>query len=308
MYIGIDETGDFISDKLNFFVSIFIRYKYLKEIENLFKKWEKSLPKEFKDLKGEVKGHLLTEEILYDFIDKVIYNKFYQINYCCYGVETNQNSWKHVNLQRIMTISQIVSAIKEYRKKGKKYFKIANQYSNMLSWYKNQSEQNILKMTVLGTTILDSLNHAICFSAVNSFDNELEFLQYKIDKDFISKGAKEKYWKEILRNQLWSTGHGITRLKEWKKKHPFLSTFVKEEKGDKFVIKNEFKNRINFYNSHLSFEIRIADIVSTINRKYITERKCKIVFNKLRQLNFSKGLYTHLLLTMNNNPAPNPYE
>jgi len=307
MYIGIDETGNFISDKLNFFISIFIRYKYLNEIEILFKKWEKSLPKECRDLKGEVKGHLLSEEILYDFIEKIIYNNFYQINYCCYGVETNQNSWNHVNLQRRITIEQITSAIEEYRKKGKKYYKVANQYSNMLCWYKNQSEQNILKITVLGTTILNSLNHAICFSAVNSFDNELGFLQYKIDKDFIHKGAKEIYWKEILRNQLWSR-HGITRVKEWDKNHPFLKTFVKEEKGNRFVIKNEFKNRINFYNSHLSFEIRIADIVSTINRKYITERKCKIAFNKLRQLNFSKGIYTHLLFTMNKNQIPSPFK
>lgn len=77
MYIGIDETGDFISDELNFFISIFIRYKYLNEIQIIFKKWEKSLPKEFKDLKGEIKGALLTEEILDDFVDNIIFNKFY---------------------------------------------------------------------------------------------------------------------------------------------------------------------------------------------------------------------------------------
>ncbi len=307
MYIGIDETGDFVSNNLNFFISIFIRYKYLNEIEILFKKWEKSLPKDSRNLTGEVKGHLLSDEILYDFIDKIIYNNFYQINYCCYGVETNQNSWNHIDLQRKMTITQITSAIEEYRKKGKKYFKIANQYSNMLDWYKNQSKQNTLKMAVLGTTISDSLNHAICFSAVNSFDDELEFLQFKIDQDFISKGAKNIYWKEILRNQLWSR-HGITRIKEWDKNHPFLRIFVEEENGHKLILTNELKNRINFYNSRFSFEIRIADIISTINRKYITERKCKLSFNKLRQLNFSKGLYTHLILTMSKNPVPNPYK
>jgi hypothetical protein len=49
MYIGIDETGDFKLDKFKFFISVFIRYKYLIEIESIFTAWEKSIPNNFKN-------------------------------------------------------------------------------------------------------------------------------------------------------------------------------------------------------------------------------------------------------------------
>ena len=90
MYIGIDETGDFKLDKLNFFISVFIRYKYLTEIESVFIAWEKSIPNNFKNSNRELKGSLLSEEILEDFINNIIFNKYYEIRYCCYGVFTDQ--------------------------------------------------------------------------------------------------------------------------------------------------------------------------------------------------------------------------
>ncbi len=307
MYIGIDETGDFKLDKLNFFISVFIRYKYLAEIESIFTAWEKSLPNNFKNPNGEVKGSLLSKKILEDFINNIIFNKYYEIRYCSYGVFTDQASWDHVTLQRKMTIEQLEAAIKKYKERGKQYYKAANQYKNMLDWYKKLSDQNILKIAVLGRTILDSLNHAICYSAIHKFDNELNYLEFKIDKDFIDKGAKTINWKEILRNQLRNSRQGLTILKEWDKNHPFLKTFIKDKKDDRVHLNNELKKRINFYNSRFHWEIRIADIVAIINRRYIVGKKCSSVFKKLRQSSFSKGLYDRLILTKPDS-IYNPFE
>ena len=308
MYIGIDETGDFKLDMLNFFISVFIRYKYLTKIESVFTTWEKSLPNNFKNSNGEVKGSLLSEEILEDFINNIIFNKYYEIRYCCYGVSTHQASWDHVNLQRKMTTEQLEVAVEKYKEQGKQYYKVANQYNNMLGWYKKLSNQNILKIAVLGSAVLDSLYHAICYSAIHKFDNELNCLEFKIDKDFIDKGAKTRNWKEILRNQLWNSRQGITILKEWDKSHPFLKTFIKDIKDNRVYLNNEFKKRINFYNSRFHWEIRIADIVATINRRYIVSKKCSSVFKKLRQSSFSKGLYDHLILTLKPDSIYNPFE
>lgn len=211
-------------------------------------------------------------------------------------------------MQRKLTIEHLKTGIETYLKKGKEYKKIANQYTNMFDWWKNQSKQNILKMTVLGRTILDSLNHAICYSAIHGFDSELEYLQFKIDKDFIDQEAKKTNWKEILRNQLWNRRQGITRISEWDKNHPFLKTFVEKEMEDKMIFKNELKKRINFYSSHNNFEIRIADIVATINRRYMVKKECNLVFKKLRLSSFSRGLYNHLILTMTPDTIYNPFD
>jgi hypothetical protein len=77
MIIAIDETGDFNPDSelLSFFVAILIDQSNngLEIKKNQFDQWKKTIPQHKYNVKGEVKGSVLDDNELLNFV-KNVYN------------------------------------------------------------------------------------------------------------------------------------------------------------------------------------------------------------------------------------------
>ena len=75
MIIGVDERGNFDKNSLkrHFFVSVVIQSENekLNSKLNQFEKWEKKLPDNLKNTKGEVKGSTLKERDIDSYIKDV---------------------------------------------------------------------------------------------------------------------------------------------------------------------------------------------------------------------------------------------
>lgn len=312
MIVGIDESGDFDTDRLGFFVSAFIRPKKHQKIGQLFHAWEASLPSAVKSSGGEVKGYLLNNNQLMDFAHTILQNNFYGIRYCAYAISTLPENKKNVIRQRDRNVEQYEQAIIDYRKQGKDYYIIADQYTELKKWLEKRSTKTLLKIELLGIALVDSFNWAIIHSTLRNFSFELASLQFKIDKSFIGKPDNLWFWKDIVRSQLWHlsyTNQHIIHLLTWNSHHPFVKKFYEPEKsaGAKGVFTPAFKNSFDFYDSKDNFEVRIADIIaSAIFRRDVKDEELPAV-EEIMKANLHKRPYSIFSLTDEHISVPNPY-
>jgi hypothetical protein len=273
LHIGIDDIGAFAAGGGRAFVAAaFVRPGRSEATRELLRSWEKRIGPEFRTAGGEVKGHLVPDEALFQFIDDVILKSDPPLRYECAGVELDRQTFTAVAGQRRLTVEQLRAGIQQYRAQGAEFQRIANRYVNLLGWWEKLPDEQLLQMLVLSHVIPPALNFSIGWSAANGFDDELADLRFKIDEGFLSTSNERKiFWKDMLRSHLWQatkTGGGIIFVKEWSDDHPFLATFVARDLGDSSVeLTPEFKARIDFYKSHEAFEIRLADIVGNIVRR-----------------------------------------
>jgi hypothetical protein len=309
MLIGIDESGDFSSERSSFYVSVFIRPKFQTEIEWLFNKWEKTIPKEFRDSGGEVKGYLLNEEQLTNFVEQVMFNQKTNIRYSCFGISTSKKNLEAAQFQKDLNIQQIKDAIIGYKNQGGEFVKTSNIYGNLLGWWQKLHLTNVIKIKLLGQIICDSLNFAIGWSAANDFDKELRCLQFKLDKCFIDNDTKQIFWKDVLRSQIWHYSvakGGILDIAEWTEKHPFNTTFVGHD-AEHAILKPEFSKRIGFYDSKRTFEVRVADIVASIMNRYINKEELSELFGIIRKLHSIEKPYILIEYSKKHPIVPSPY-
>jgi hypothetical protein len=274
LYIGIDDIGAFTAGGGRAFVAAaFVRPGRSEATRQLLRSWEKGIAPQFRTAGGEVKGHLVPDESLVQFIDDVMLKSDPPVRYECAGVELGQQTFTAVAGQRRHTVEQLRAGIQQYRAQGAEFRRIANRYVNMLGWWEKLPDEQLLQMLLLSHVIPPALNFAIAWSTANGFDDELGDLRFKLDEGFLSTSDERKtFWKDMLRSHLWQatrTRGGLITIKEWSNDHPFLATFVARDLGDSRVeLTPEFKERIAFYKSHETFEIRLADIVGNIVRRF----------------------------------------
>ena len=279
MHIGIDDVGTFASGtKFGFIAAAVVRPGRSDDVRELLKSWEARVPNEYRGPSGEVKGHALPEARLLEFVDEVMFKADPPLRYECLGVELVSEAFHAAQEQRRRTAEQMVTGIERYRSQGDAFRRIANTYENMLGWWKNLTDANVLKLILQSHIISNTLNFAIKWSAANGFDEELGDLRFKLDEGFLSTSEdRKRFWKDLLRSHIWQAsyaGGGIVSIEEWTDDHPFNKTFIEKDLGgNRSELTHEFKNRIQFYKSHETFEIRLADIIGTIvRREKITDK------------------------------------
>lgn len=278
MHIGIDDIGSFEpGTKYGFIAAAVVRPGRSNDLRQLLNSWETQIPNEYRAASGEVKGHALPEAMLTKFVDDVMFQIDPPLRYECLGVELDSETFHAVQEQRHRTAEQIAAGIERYRAQGDEFRRIANTYENMLGWWNNLTDANVLKLILQSHVISHALNFAIGWSAAQGFDEELGDLQFKLDEGFLSTSEdRKRFWKDLLRSHIWQATYerGLISIKEWTDEHPFNKTFIEKELGgDRVQLTHEFKNRIQFYKSHETFEIRLADIIGTIvRREKITDR------------------------------------
>lgn len=273
VHIGIDDVGSFTATGGRAYIaSAIVRPGRGDETQELLRAWEKGVPPEFKTAGGEVKGHLVPEEALHQFIDEVMLASDPPLRYECAGVDLTPETFAAIEGQQAHTAEQMRAGIEMYRSQGPDFQKIANRYGNMLGWWEKLTLEQVLHITMLTHVIPTTLNFAIGWSAANEFDDELGDLRFKLDEGFISTSDEKKlFWKDMLRSHLWQAtkmGGGLITIKEWDDDHPFLKTFIDDDLGDgRVVLSPEFRNRIDFHKSHETFEVRLADVIGSIVRR-----------------------------------------
>jgi hypothetical protein len=174
VHIGVDDVGSFVAGGgRSFLAAVFVRPGRHEETRDLLRSWEKELPSEFRTAGGEVKGHLVPEELLVRFIDHVMLRSDPPLRYECAGVELGPKTFAAVAGQRQVTVEQIRAGINLYRGQGDEFRKIANRYENMLGWWEKLTDAQLLQVLMLSHVVPTTLNFAIGWSTANGFDDEL---------------------------------------------------------------------------------------------------------------------------------------
>jgi hypothetical protein len=193
MHIGIDDVGRFAEGGGRAFVAAaLVRSERRDQTRDLLRVWEKGLPSECRTAGGEVKGHLVPEGSLLQFVDEVMLPSDPPIRYECAGVELGPETFAAIEGQKAHTAEQMRTGIEMYRARGDVFRQIANRYQNMLGWWEKLTNEQILQIMMLTHIIPTTLNFAIGWSVAGGFDEELGDLRFKLDEGFLSTSDEKK--------------------------------------------------------------------------------------------------------------------
>lgn len=283
MILAIDESGDFRpeSDKYNFFVCAHIRQdRDLYDLKKQqFENWENQIDPSYKNHKGEIKSSLLPNEILYDFLIKVIVEEP-MINISPVCIRTILNPIEVVEKHKNIHLAGINNGVFEYHNLGR--HNQAKMYSQFANWYRKIDYVQFVKIMLLGNCMYKALRDSIGHSISDGYEHELVNLKYKIDKIFLRGLEQNAFWHELMRNQLYalSEENPIPCLIEWKvENHPF---YLKYHSGENYNFNKLFWGNTNFVQSHEHFEIRIADTISTILNRHWNLGQCKELYKIIK--------------------------
>lgn len=285
MIIAIDETGSFAanSDERQFFIAVHLRQRrtLYKIKQNQFTEWESSLPRSLKNSKGEIKSSLLTDEQLFIFAKKIICSHP-NVRITPLAIKPKDNPDTVIDKCRALALIGINAGTEECHALGRN--KNANTYRELGNWLKKLNYAQLLKIIVLGECISAALINTVGHSIVGGYDNELTYLRYLIDRDFVKEPRHNAFWHELLRNQLYqiSKRTPLPIVDKWLEKgHPFLDKYM--ENGH-LNLNELFWKRLEFVPSHDYFEIRIADATNTIVSRFINQHRCASAYKLIKPL------------------------
>jgi hypothetical protein len=308
MIIGIDDTGNF-ENEVSFFCSVLVRPTQLTEFEKIFIQWERNTRKEL-GLTGEIKGASLPPESLYDFADKVIRNDISKWVLCVGSIGAQEESvTRYCEMQKKVALEGLERGIEFYLKRDSGKSKIANQYRNLVDWYKRLNNQNLLKITVLSECIAKSIKWGVIKAAVDEYDEELSEMRLFIDESFISRQRDTLLnWEDLMRSILWQISYKdpLVIPTEWGNDHPFIEKFIQQSQGQKVLLKPALRQSIDFYKSHQNPIIRIADITGVLIRKRELSHMNAEAYGIVREYLADKRI-TLLSLTTERSGIPSPY-
>jgi hypothetical protein len=162
MLIAIDESGSFGShtDRTNLFVAVrFRQHGRMFERKRIqFLDWEKTLPRRFKDPKGEFKGSALSDYHLLDFATRI-----YQVPAIPGITPVALRPARHergiIAKHRHVALVGIREGVKGYLALGRPA--VAQTYEEMGNWFQNLDDSIFLKIVLLGQCIVNSLRNSI---------------------------------------------------------------------------------------------------------------------------------------------------
>lgn len=282
MIIAIDESGSFdpTSTKLNFFAAVHLRQRktLYKSKKEHFEKWEKNLPRSLKNAKGEIKSSSLSEQQLEDFAANVVRAHYYVgITPLC--IRPSDNPPSVINNIRSAQMIGIRDGSREYAELGRPG--PAKTYEDMGNWFSKLSYTQYLKIVVLGKCITSSLVNTVGHSISGGYDDELGRIRFIIDRDFIREPYHNVFWREILRNQIYSFSRNDSE---------------KYTKSGQLNLNDLFWNNCSFAHSHEHFELRIADAVNTILSRCCNDQTCLGAYDLIKNCLLRDGCIHQLVL------------
>jgi len=302
MILKLDETGDFRpgSESPHFFVAVHVQPR----TETRHADWERSLPKRYKGSAGEFKGATLPEDHLASFVAEVLKPSPTVLVTPVVMVPAEQSP-ETIEQHRTYSLATVNDSQLQMAMAGNA--KGAKGVSEMAAWLRRMSLPIYLKMTSMDACVAHSLRDAVGHAITGGYDRELPALQYKIDRDFIRDRRQQTFWNQMLRAYVQKTMVGeeaFFSLDTWEETgHPFLDLYGRRLSDGRAVwdLTPLFRDRCHFLDSKKHFELRIADCVAAIIRRYHSGVDCRTLYPDLVQLFCGRtGPVHHLVL----DPAP----
>jgi hypothetical protein len=271
MIIGIDETGH-VAVGQRFVVAVaLIRPTALPSVTGRLERWEKLTRRGLPGRPTEIKSTALTEEARRDFVNKVLVSPVRDIWYFAVLCDVDEETLRWGEIQRDRYVNSTAGWASQAAAEG--HSKLAKQLSNFGGWLRNTPPGMTVKMATLNHAVTRALNDGIGLSAAGGFDEELGDLRFEIDQGF-TRGSVER-WQWVLRNFLMiaTQSSPIPMLDTWTESHPFVRTFIDEQRGDYIRLKPAFAERFSFVDSNVSVAVRVADqVAGLLRRRYVNQR------------------------------------
>lgn len=296
MIIAIDESGNFNtnSNQYNMFVAAHIQNQNgnLEIKKKQFESWENKVPSNMKDKKGEIKGQLLGNVQLKNFIKNVVFQQP-EIRFTYVSIIPQKNKKEIINKHKSFETLQLKLSLENFKKANSKKANI-NFLDQLSKWINKRNEIEYLKLSCLKNCLYDGLHNTFIYCTVFNLIDELLDIEFKIDKDFISN--EDKYWKMYsLRSiQELTKKRPLPMLKDWEENHPIRKKYVIKNEG--FDLNIPLKDNLKFLDSKESFEIRIADIAAIIFFRHWNKTGIKSHFENLKKKHAAKYEHHHLIL------------
>lgn len=317
MVIGIDDSGtfDITSDKMALFAGVHFPTAADVEVAAARLAAWKARYKHLKNHQGEIKGSLLDDAAAEDFVDSVVVPiPIFGVTIC--ATIPSEHKKRDIQFHRDHLVKSVDKGIAKCRAVGNTA--LAAQYVELRNWYKNLNYELLLKSFILGEMITVSYREHIIDAILRGHDQTLGEFRIAIDQDFVKSREHIIFWKDLLRSKFWSYTYRnpVPVIAEWPDGHPYYMTHGRgsDTSGTHVDTNNVFRRSCNFYKSHETPEIQIADIVGKIVTRYHNDKAFVSAYGKLRPYLLPERSPKIKLLKMTTpeeakpDPAPNPYE
>ncbi len=278
MLIGIDESGSFSLEDVQTcgFVGVHILDQSAHDrLADLLQRW-KDRNRSLKSGRGEIKGADLTEEAADAFVEDVI-KPMEWLYITVYRFSPGEHKKIHIQTRRDLHIQDLEGIIQKCRLIGN--YSLADQYVQLVGWYRKLSYQLLIKSWVLSFAIWHSFREHVIQTILSNADLTLGKVQLSIDRDHITKPNPTMYWEELLRSWLYSYSFHdpVPVIQEWGPDHPFRVAWGDSKNikpGLDVFVDNEgwFKRCVSFVDSSESMLVQVADISASIVLKGLESR------------------------------------
>lgn len=268
MIIGIDETGHVAVGQRFVIAVALIRPSALRAVSARLERWESLTRRGLPDRPAEIKSTALSDEARRDFVNKVLVSPAHDIRYFAVLCDVDDEALRWGEIQREHYVTSMAAWEAQAASAGNSKF--ANQLSNFGGWIRKTPAGMTVKAAALNHAVTRSLNDGIGLSVAGGFDDELGELRFEIDQGF-TRGSVER-WQWLLRNFLMIATQStpITMIDTWTDRHPFVRTFIDEQRGEYIRLKPVFAERFSFVDSKESTAVRIADqVAGLLRRRYV---------------------------------------
>jgi hypothetical protein len=285
MILALDETGDFRIDSHapHFFVAVQIRAG--KEAQ--FAAWESAIPRRHKGAVGEFKGATLPEDYLAGFVRDVLEAEPV-IRITPVGLVPAMHKPGTVEQHKNYSLATVNDSQIQISRAGNA--KLAKQVAEMASWLRRMSLPLYLKASAMFSCIAYALRDTVGHAIAGGYDLELPPLEFKIDRDFVRDRTQQVYWGQFLRTHMKTVMVGenaLVSLDAWEKTgHPFRDLYARTLPNGRRVwdLTALFRDRCRFLDSKRHFELRVADLVAAILRRYHSRRDCRAIYPNVVEL------------------------
>jgi hypothetical protein len=268
MHIFLDESGSYSSatPSVSVMPHVIVPSRDLATLEAQFSSWRTTVVGASKE---ELKGSVLSDRQLLDFIRVVLLDSGAKVVIGVVGADTAQTQELHVAQSRDQLSRQFAHARRLLLEYDPPNRPLAQAYEELGNWIKNRSTVNFLWLWCAEESIWQSIQHAIAYFLDVEDDEEFEKLEIHLDQSFIRRERHLQFWQEVLRLGLANRsrlGRHFMVPRQWRERnHPFHRKYGRDGyRGYTSLYRDDLK----FQDSKRSVGIQIADICAQICRRF----------------------------------------
>src|SRR5713101_95170 len=201
MKIFIDDSGGFswTPHGVSLFCAVTVSDRTFDGIASNFSSWKTRQP--YSTSGAELKGTDLSPQQQASFVNSVILNST-DLRLTLAGTKTTLFR-KEIAEQYIKDAASILRAVAKSGHDTDRPL-IEDFFRRMARWMDERSPENLMWIICLGDAIRLAIQHAIVQFAYPADDSEFDNIEVLIDQSFIGKSTHIDFWREWLRNFLYS--------------------------------------------------------------------------------------------------------